>query len=221
MPAKHSVKVFIPGRFYHVYNRGVAKGEIFLDERDYLVFLRFLKEYLLPEDHDDLRILQGINPRRIPMNCCGMVELHTFCLMPNHFHLLIKLLTVEGMTRFMKALGTNYAMTFNQRYERVGPLFQGVYKSVMIETEAQLLHLSRYIHRNPRKLLARDQPLQGYSYSSYLNYLGMVRQDWLKTEEILGYFAAKNPRGDYERFVNEVEENGGLVADLVIEDDEG
>ena len=122
----------------------------------------------------------------------------------------------------MKALATNYSMHFNNKYDRVGPLFQGIYKCVAVETDAQLMHLNRYIHLNPSKLLTRDQPLREYRYSSYRNYLGLVKQDWLLTGELLGLFPGKSPMADYRTFVEGAEESVGVIDDLVIEDiDEG
>ncbi len=89
----------------------------------------------------------------------------------------------------MNRIGTNYVMYFNKRYERVGPLFQGVYKAVMVESEEQLLHLSRYIHINPLGIENKNfKKLIDYSYSSYGDYLGDRETNWLNSGEILSYF---------------------------------
>lgn len=125
MPAKNSRKIPVEGGYYHIYNRGVAKQPIFLDEQDHQVFLRFLKEYLLPLEHPDLQTLKKLTPRRIPINCFQEVELLAYCLMPNHFHLLLKNLTKRGIEKFIRAVSVNYSMYFNKKYERVGPLYQG------------------------------------------------------------------------------------------------
>lgn len=217
MPPKHSIKEFIPGDFYHIYNRGVAKQKIFNTKADYVVFCRFLKEYLLPPNHPDLEQLRGINPRRVAINCHSDVELHGYCLMPNHFHPLLRLRTDGGISRFMKALATNYSMHYNKTYDRVGPLFQGVYKAVWVGSEEQLLHLSRYIHRNPQELLTRDQPLQAYSFSSYPNYLTIRFQDWLCVDTILPYFSESNPRLTYRAFVEELDSDPSMVEDVSLD----
>src|SRR3989338_11431282 len=149
MPRKNSRKIFSENGYYHIYNRGVAKQEIFHENQDYEVFLRFLKEYLLPLDHPALIQLRKLTPRRNPINCSLDVKLLAYCLMPNHFHLLLKNVAERGLEKFMRALGVNYVMYFNQKYERVGPLYQGVYRAVQVETDEQLLYLSKYIHINP------------------------------------------------------------------------
>jgi putative transposase len=201
MPGKNTVKELYADGYYHVYNRGVAKQKIFCKREDYVVFLRFLKEYLLPLNHVDRIILQGINPRRRAISLHGEVQLLAYCLMPNHFHLLVRNLSKNGLSRFMKAISTNYAMYFNHEYKRVGPLFQGIYKAVEISDERYYMWITRYIHRNPRDLLTRDQPLSLYEFSSYPAYLGRWKADWLDSDEISGMFSQSNPRATYKNFV--------------------
>lgn len=206
MPTKNSRKVFIEQGYYHLYNRGVAKQDIFREKDDYRVFLRFLKEYLLPQDHPDVKKFQELTPRRHPINCFEHIKLLAYCLMPNHFHLLVKNLSQRGIERFMRAMGTNYTMYFNRKYERVGPLCQGIYKAVLIETNEQLVYTSKYIHRNPKTIsLARVGPLQEYSYSSYPNYLGKRDQDWIDIDEILAFFSNAMPTNSYQAFVEEID----------------
>lgn len=220
MPRKNSVKVFVPGNYYHLYNRGVAKQSIFLDQQDYSVFLRFIKEYLLPANHPHLIHLKEINPRRKPINCNDDVLLLAYCLMPNHFHLLVKLLTLTGMSKFIRAVATNYSMYFNHKYDRVGPLYQGIYKGVVIENEPQLLNVGKYIHRNPLSKHTRVQPLytlSDYPYSSYPNYLNKIKQDWINTKIISSYFSKTNPRLTYKSFVEELETDPSIISDLTLE----
>lgn len=90
MPRKNVIKKLWAGGYYHVYNRGVAKQKIFRKKQDYQVFLRYLKEYLLPKDHPSRQELQGLNPRRKAESYYGEVKLLAFCLMPNHFHLQVR-----------------------------------------------------------------------------------------------------------------------------------
>lgn len=206
MPRKNVIKELWAGGYYHVYNRGVAKQPIFKKKADYQVFLRYLKEYLLPKEHPDRLQLQGLNPRRKAMICYGEVKLYAFCLMPNHFHLQIKNLTQDGLATFMRAVCTNYSMYFNHEYDRVGPLFQSTYKAVETTNDGQLLSVNRYIHRNPIPNFTRVKPLYQYEYSSYPAYLGHWRMDWLDTEEIGGRFSTSNPRSSYQNFVEQIEE---------------
>ena len=212
MPSKNTIKQYVEGGYYHIYNRGVEKRIIFLDKQDHVVFLRFLKEYLLPPDHQQIKKLQRINPRRHAVNCHNDIDLLAYCLMPNHFHLFIKQKTQEGLKTFMKALSTNYVMYFNHKYERVGPLFQGIYKAALIRKERHLLHITRYIHLNPEEILTNNQLLQNYPYSSYKYYLRVNKPDWLKPNEILALFRSSKslfPEDilSYEAFVELYKDN--------------
>lgn len=203
MPGKNIVKELYEGAYYHVYNRGVAKQAIFEKREDYVVFLHYLKEYLLPLDYQDRVRLQGINPRRKAITLFGEVELLAYCLMPNHFHLMIKNISRQGLSRFMKALATNYVMYYNYKYNRVGPLFQGIYRAVEVRDEKYFTWISRYIHLNPRSLFARDQPLWSYEFSSYPAYLGLWKADWLNSDEIITMFSQTNTKSSYQNFVEE------------------
>lgn len=95
-------------------------------------------------------------------------------------------------------------MFFNRKYHRVGTIFQGAYKAVRIESEEQLLYLSKYIHRNPFTPSRRN--LEGYKYSSYQNYLGLFHQSWVETGEINSYFSKVNLKNSYKQFVEETED---------------
>jgi len=154
MPSKNSVKKYVAGGVYHVYNRGVDKRDIFLDEADYSFFLFLFKTYLkVPKDDG-----KGFNPFQMPRKNSVIkrgafierVDLLVFALMPNHYHLLIKINDETALTDFMKSVMTIYVMYFNKKYKREGSLFQGVYKAILVENNEYLIHLSRYIHLNPR-----------------------------------------------------------------------
>ena len=218
MPAKNSIKTYVDHTYYHIYNRGVEKRSIFEDDKDYLTFLGCLKLYLTPPKPTDHRLaitLQGENltdtktiycPSRQPNNHEKTIELVAYCLMPNHFHLLLRSIERDSMPRFMRSLSTRYSMYFNKKYERIGSLFQGPYKAVIIEQENQFLWVSKYIHRNPLSLTSyreRTCKLSEYPYSSYKNYLDIVHQTWIHPENILTYFSKENPRNSYQNFVEE------------------
>lgn len=174
MPGKHIVKTYLKDGIYHIYNRGVEKRKIFLDEQDFKVFLSYLKTALSqlpdPTQIEKNFTLQGSTfkgvPRQ-PKNFHSTVELHAYCLLPNHFHFLIRQLTETAIKNFMQSLFTRYSMYFNFRHKRVGALFQNIYKAVLVTEEPYLLHLSRYIHRNC--LTYVKNLLDGYS--SYAEYL--------------------------------------------------
>lgn len=228
MPAKNVVKQYLENGYYHLYNRGVEKRIIFEDEQDYKVFLSYLKEYLEPKDklklEKDLQVstswlLKNKIQKKIAMNnYADKIDLLCYCLMPNHFHLLIKQKTKRGIENFMKSLGTRYAIYFNHKYKRVGGLFQSTYKAVLIETDEQLLHLSRYIHNNPSELLSHQGlSLLEYPYSSLSNYLGKWQTKWLKTKLILDFFSY-NKNFSYKSFIfDKTIESGLLISTAEID----
>jgi len=206
--------------YYHIYNRGVEKREIFLHESDYGVFLSYLKEYLLPKDQKGLaQILSDPNSSaRIKDKTVKLLRLNNFsqeitllayCLMPNHFHFLVKQNNKGSIDKFMNSLGTRYTMYFNRKYHRVGTLYQGVYKAILVDNEGQFLHLSRYIHK--QALAFKKQPC------SYPEYIGTRNTTWVNAEEVLAYFSKTNPEINYEIFVKE-SDNVGIIQDITIEE---
>jgi len=223
MPAKNSVKVYVKDGHYHLYNRGVEKRKIFLDDDDYRVFLFLLKLYLSPKDS-----LKGSDPKPAyysKKNLHGQIELIAYCLMPNHFHLLVKQSVKEGITDLMRCVNTSYAGYFNRKYDRVGSLFQGKFKAVLVDTDEYLLHLSRYIHLNPSGLIP---DLSKYEYSSFLDYLGKRKTEWLKSEILLAYFRDGKGRRrvglkdyfSYRAFVEDYSSDlKNILGGLTIEDD--
>lgn len=209
MPAKNSIKIFIPNGYYHLYNRGVEKRTIFIDQQDYAVFLSYLRNYLDPTLGSD------------PKSLADKMQLIAFCLMPNHFHLLVKQNTIDGITKLMRSMCTKYVMYFNKKYNRVGTLFQGKYKGVLVDNDTYLLHLSRYIHLNPS--LGSDP--KNYQYSSYRIFLEDTRSSWVKTEEILSFFkrARKIGSKDYLSYQSFIEQfpfdSTEILGNLVLDSD--
>jgi len=201
MPSKNVVKEYSPQSYYHLYNRGVAKQNIFLDEKDYKTFLSYLKLYLTP-----LPATQTVPPSKQLNNFFGQLSLLAYCLMPNHFHFLVFQESATIITSFMRSLMSKYSRYFNTKYKRVGPIFQGKLKAVAVTSEEQFTYLSKYIHRNPLAILPARSDLAGYKYSSYQNYLRLFEQSWIKTDEILSLFSKTNPRSSYRQFVEEVDE---------------
>ena len=191
MPHRNTIRHFTEGGIYHVYNRGVEKRDIFIDEQDYAVFIHLLKYYLSPVDPDERHPIMRFNnftvvrPRPLA-NIEKEVNLIAYCLMPNHFHLILNQISKDGVTKLLRRVSTTYAMYFNKRYKRVGYLFQGRYKAILVETDSYLLHLSRYIHLNPSELTRTD--LVNYPYSSYSYYLGLKHATWIKPKIILDHF---------------------------------
>lgn len=187
MPSRNSVKEFAPEQFYHVYNRGVEKRNIFVDDQDYAVFIGLIKKYLTGENHNK-------NNRHKFPQLADKVELISYCLMPNHFHLLLYQKSEDGVTLLMRRLATGYVMYFNNKFKRVGGLFQGTYKASLINKDDYLHHISRYIHLNPEDYMS-------WPYSSWPYYAGRKKSAWINTAPVLdlfdGNFAA------YDQFVRE------------------
>jgi putative transposase len=197
MPRKNSTKIYVENGIYHIYNRGVEKRIIFIDDQDYVVFLRFLKDALAqppkPKSVDFTITLKGSTLKgtfqglqKQPLNFYKKCELLAYCLMPNHFHLLIKQSEKSTIKHFMQSVVTRYSMYFNKKYKRVGSLFQGIYKAILVLDDSYLLHLSRYIHRNPLEIKSD----YNYKYSSYINYIGKQDTSWINTDIILSNFGS-------------------------------
>ena len=226
MPAKNSIKQYVEKGYYHLYNRGVEKRTIFEDEQDYGVFLGYLKEYLIEKDEGALREkladkdISGKEKDRISKvlqlnNFAEEITLLAYCLMPNHFHFLVRQSQAGSIDKFMNSLGTRYTMYFNRKHERVGRLYQDVYKAVLISTEEQWLYLSKYIHK---QALAFQGVALERQPSSYPEYLGLRKSKWVQPEEILAYFSKVNGTLTYQNFVEE-NDNFEVVEKLLIEED--
>lgn len=232
MPAKNSLKEYIEGGFYHVYNRGVEKRVIFQDPQDYKVFLSYLKCYLEPPQKIIFReiTIKGQNfkrPERTLNNFFEKLDLLAFCLMPNHFHFIVRQTQQKSMEYFMRSLLTRYTTYFNKRYRRVGHLFQGTYKAALIDREEYLLHLSRYIHLNPVKetplhMEEKHKTLLN-SFSSYKDFVGKQRIAWVKPEVVLSYFDTNKPQGtgSYKAFVEDyLQEEENTISHLLLDSDD-
>lgn len=232
MPARNSQKIYVKDGYYHIYNRGVEKRTIFQDDQDNKVFLSYLKEYLEPPAPietlvKEFKVKSGVyvGIDKPINNYYKKIELIAYCLMPNHFHLLLKQNQERSLEFFMRSLGTRYTLYFNKRNGRVGHLFQSIYKAVNVETEAQLLHLSRYIHLNPIKensLVSGESKTIRNAYSSYPEYLGLRKTKWIKPSVVLSYFQTKESKrikmNSYQRFVeSELTKDQDLVSNLTID----
>lgn len=224
MPAKNTLKQYVENGYYHIYNRGVEKRTIFQDTQDCEVFLHYLKMYLSPVD---ILIKEQVFHNRINrfirLNLSKEIDLLSFALMPNHIHLEIKQYTVDGIIKLMRRLTTGYAMYFNKKYQRVGPLFQDRYKGAIVDSDKYLLHLSRYIHLNPMKL--KSSPINFIEFSSYPYYLGHKQASWVKPQEILGYFKTAQKQGlkdifSYQSFVEDyMKDSRAILGELTLEED--
>jgi len=178
---------FAFGEFYHLYNRGNSKQVIFHNHEDYSHFVKLI---YLSNDKDNLN-LRYINENFYNQtNQNKLVNIGAYCLMPNHFHLLITQTEEGSISKFMQKLSTAYSMYYNKKYERTGSLFEGKFKSKHIDNDIYFKYLFSYVHLNPVKLIQKDWKevgiknksgalifLNEYKYSSYLDYLGIKRDE--------------------------------------------
>lgn len=210
MERKH---VISEGEFYHLYNRGVEKRNVFLTQEDRNRFKRLLyvangTEHFVFRDIEK-KTLKDID-RGDPLVAIG-----AWVLMPNHFHILIKEIIEGGTAAFMEKLCTGYSSYFNKRHDRVGPLFQGRYKSQHVSGDTHLKYLFAYIHLNPLKLVdpawkgqrsinvtKAKKYISTYEHSSYLSYLDANREEdiLLSKNEFPDYFSEKK---EFEDFHND------------------
>lgn len=194
---------FVNGEYYHIYNRGLEKQNIFANNKDYSRFIQAIFYYQIQNPKPKFSTYRKIKTFPINENK-KIVDIICYCLMPNHFHLLIKQVKEGGISEFMRKISESSTKYRNTKYNRLGPLFQGAFKAVHIETEEQLVHVSRYIHLNPLvSLLVKD--LKIYPWSSYLEYIGLRNNKAVRKEEILSLF--KSPK-EYEKFVLDQAEYG-------------
>jgi len=206
MPAR-----YIPlssGGLYHVFNRGITDQSTFIDAKDYsrardsLTFYRSLRppgrfsHFLrLPDSkkHEYLELLGKTKGQ--------LVDLVAYCLMPNHFHFLVKQILDNGISTFTGQFTNSYTRYFNTRRHRIGPLFQGRFKAVHIESDEQLVHVSRYIHLNPYSsgIVHAVSDLKTYPYSSLPEYLEPSEAGVSQNGLVLDLF----PHGDYWNFISD------------------
>ena len=169
MPSKYLIRNFDTDCVFHVFNRGVEKRKIFLDKQDYNMFVYYLFIYLA--NPETIKVYYPKLPGSLKVtNLYGKLDLLTYCLMPNHFHLQIQPKTDDSIIKLLKQLSNAYTRYFNYKYDRVGHLFQGRYKAVKIDVDELNIHVHRYIHLNPIVAGLTDR-LESYIYSSYQEYL--------------------------------------------------
>ncbi|MGF1516255.1 MAG: transposase [Nodosilinea sp.] len=167
---------FSPGCYYHLYNRGNNRQNIFFERENYLYFLQQFRHYLLGET---LQVL-------------------AYCLMPNHYHFLVCLRS-HDLSKPMHAFSLSYTKAINRRYERCGSLFQGRFRAIHVDSERYLLHLSRYIHLNPVAAGLVQRP-EEWEFSSYLEYADLRQGTLPNLEQIRDEVGTAK---DYQVFVTE------------------
>ena len=208
---------FITGEYYHIYNRGIDKRIIFKLSKDYERFIMLL---YLANSEESFNLADILNKRNKSFNEVmtfnrgkKLVSLGAWCLMTNHFHLLIRQEVDGGITKFMKKLGVGYSMYFNIKYKRQGALFGGPFKSKLIGVDDNYMrHLFGYIHLNPldikfsgwKNVVNKSKKkmkdfLKLYRYSSYLDYIGgdRVEKNIITAKNFPDYFVESQSFKDF------------------------
>ncbi|OGF90874.1 hypothetical protein A3H65_02970 [Candidatus Giovannonibacteria bacterium RIFCSPLOWO2_02_FULL_45_14] len=212
---------FANNQIYHIFNRGTDKRKIFLSKSDYERFL--LNSSILNDSESTPRHLSRFdleNPNVIKFKSKPLVEILCYCLMPNHYHMLIRQRTQNGISKFMHKLQMGYSKYFNTLYDRSGNLFQGSYKAVPIKKDNQFKYIPLYIHMNPLDLLENEWKEKGikdlqkginfvkeYKWSSLRNYINCSTVPYLDMriisdlyspgdweEEIISFLSSSNVR---------------------------
>lgn len=220
---------------FHTLNRGVDKRSIFLDDQDRFRFIHDLYEFnnqdWIGTTFRDFSKMNDIASRTVKNDARKLlVDVHMFCLMPNHYHLLLSPRVENGVSRFMKKLNMGYAKYFNQKYQRRGALFEGRYKAVLVKKESHFIHLPFYIHLNPLDLITPEWRhgrihnlnktvgfLENYRWSSFLDYCGKDNFPSVTTRKfLLSFFeGAKNYRQSTEEWLAEMNLNN--INDVTLE----
>lgn len=189
MRRKYSFSI---GEYYHLYNRGVDKRNIFNHSSDYerFILLLYLCNSKQSVDLGNLLQVEGRSFSEIWDTDQGenIIAMGSYVLMPNHFHILVKEISENGISTFMKKLLTGYSMYFNKKNKRSGALFEGRFRAIHAHKNEYLKYLFSYIHLNPVKLINSNWKIEGiknkevterylscYRYSSYIDYLGISR----------------------------------------------
>lgn len=186
---------FVVGEYYHVYNRGTEKRNIFTDERDFHRFWNSLLDFNQTETIGSIYEYSFVKKNSGPRKKKPLVKFIAYCINPNHFHFLITPLQERGLEKFMQRLGNGYTKYFNCRHKRTGVLFQGKFKSKHIASNEYLLHLSVYINANNQL----GHPMSKLSKSSLPEFLTENGAEKLcDTSIILEQFKNKK---EYKKFV--------------------
>jgi putative transposase len=156
MPYRNKNKRNQRNAFFHAYNRGFEKRQIFHEKFDYEMFIALIKSALKK---------------------CFYFNIHAFCLMPNHYHLLVSQNRKNEMGRFFQLLNSEYSRFYNWKYKRSGQLWQGTYRASFIKDAQHYAHELHYIHHNPSDIVEKPE---NYRYSSFPHYLGKISYKFIK-----------------------------------------
>ena len=179
---------FRAGQVYHIFNRGVNRQPIFFCPENWGFMVRLLRRYFRPD----------------------LIDIIAYCLMPNHYHLLVCLKVDNLSRRVMQPFGVSYTKAVNKQQGRVGPVFQGPFQAVQVDGNEQLVHLSRYIHLNPvcAGLVAAPE---AWAFSSYRDYVGLRQGTLPRPDDVLALFPSREA---YRTFVETDQDQSSITGTI-------
>ncbi len=223
MPRRHLP--LVDQEYYHIFNRGVNKRSLFKSRFDYTRFLSITRFYSFTNTPVKFsRLIQLSAPEQ--NRYWNKLEQHpklanilAFCYMPNHYHFILQQISPNGITKFISNLQNSYARYFNTKYDRIGPLWQGQFKAIMVESSNQLLHLSRYIHLNPytNSVVKNPEDLENYPWSSLLEYISSTIKPICQMSTIMSYFKNSQAYLDFVLNTAEYQKELALLKHLAID----
>lgn len=223
MPRRHLP--LVDQEYYHIFNRGVNKRSLFKSRFDYIRFLSITRFYSFtntPVKFSKLIQLSAPEQNRYWNKLeqqPKLVNILSFCYMPNHYHFILQQISPNGITKFISNLQNSYARYFNTKYDRIGPLWQGQFKAVMVESSNQLLHLSRYIHLNPytNSVVKSLTAVKNYPWSSLSEYTSSTNKPICQISTIMSYFKNNQAYLDFVLNTAEYQKELALLKHLAID----
>lgn len=210
----------VPQQIYHVFNRSIAKQPIFINQRDYERFLETVFFYSFDKPRIRFSHFNRLDQNQknkfledLRRDGKKNIQILGFCLMPNHFHFLIKELNGSGIVKFIGNLQNSYAKYFNTKNKRTGGLFQSTFKVARVESDEQFIHVARYIHLNPYSsyILKMPQEIENYYWSSFGHYLNKVNYEFIFPKLLMGFFSSVEKlrkftldQADYQRKLSDI-----------------
>lgn len=214
------IQPIITKQIYHVFNRGIASQPIFYSIKDYQRFLQVLDYYRFLSPDIRFSFYNRLNSKekqnyleKMKRTKPAQVQIYAYCLMPNHYHLLVKELEENGIRKFIGNLQNSYAKYFNKKRKRNGSLFQEMFKAVRIEDDEIFVHVVRYIHLNPLTscIVENITKLESYLFSSFPVYLGKINCDFIDDSFLLNIFPNRSKlktftldQADYQKKIHDL-----------------
>ena len=188
--------ILATGETYHIFNRSVRRMPIFTSKVEFNIFLMAARYYLQINPPVKFSIYREQKNKYEVDLSKTLVKILGYCLMPDHYHFILTQLKKEGIKKFIHRLSTSYSCYFNIKHNQKGPVFESKFKAVRVETQEQLIHLSRYIHLNPATSFIVEDPI-AWDYSSYKIYLDKEKSDFIDPSNPMADFIPE----DYQKFV--------------------